>query len=293
MLLRLPALSQEPNPGTVGSVPLRKVREENAKKTSRPQRILNGHDTTIEKNPWQVAILDSDTLKKTNSYAASQFCGGSLIAQSWVLTAAHCVDNGTKYTDLIILSGTADLLTGGTPVGVMDGGIVVHSDWNPQTHENDIALLHLSGNAIGTPIVGWPDDDTDIHEQNVTITGWGATTWVKPPTKTSSLQEASGLPVVVPQKQCNQPVSYGAGRVKEKMLCIGDYDHGRSDSCQGDSGGPATSTSTSGIRLIGITSWGPPDDHCGTPQMPGIYTRVSKYLDWVGTHTNGEVSWLH
>ena len=282
------ALCQQPG-AAPGSEPLRQLRADYVAGTSRRLRIINGHDTSIEKHPWQVAILDTVTFGKSHSNVASQFCGGSLIATKWVLTAAHCVDNGTKPTDLFVLSGTATLLTGGKRAQIVPDGIILHKDWSRLTHENDIALLHLQDDAIGTPIAGWsPSEDDAMADRSVVITGWGATSWIKPPLKTSLLQEIL-LPVVA-HERCNQPVSYGNGRVTEKMLCIGDFDHGGSDSCQGDSGGPATSTLDSGIRLIGIVSWGDPD-RCGTAQMPGVYTRVSQYNDWVSAHTSKEVKW--
>jgi secreted trypsin-like serine protease len=281
-----PALAQKADT-ELGSAPLRQLRRDYDPKSSRPLRIAKGHDTTIEKHPWQIAILDAVILSRSGKNEASQFCGGTLIARRWVLTAAHCVDNGTKSSELLILSGTASLISGGKRTTLLPNGFIVNPDWNPQTHENDIALLHLSDDAIGSSIAGWVTSDDDLVQRSVTITGWGATSWLKPPLKTNVLQEVS-LPVAS-RELCNRKVSYD-NQVKDTMICIGDYDHGGGDSCRGDSGGPATSVVGTDTKLIGIVSWGAPD-RCGLPQMPGLYTRVSRYASWVRDNTATEVRW--
>jgi trypsin len=214
-----------------GSEPLRQVRKAYKAGELRPDRIILGHDTSIEKHPWQVAVLDATVPDKT----AAQFCGGSIVAPRWVLTAAHCVDADTKPGDVVILAGATALSSAVKPVAVEPGGIIVHENWNPKTHENDIALIHVREMLSGTPIPGGVLIEHEVAGQEVTITGWGAIAWQHPALKTNILQEVA-LPIV-DRDTCNS--SYDK-RITNDMICIGKYDTGGADACGGDSGGPAT-----------------------------------------------------
>jgi hypothetical protein len=84
----------------------------------------------------------------------------------------------------------------------------------------------------------------------------------------------------LPAPVCEAHQGY-QGKVTDNQICGGDLDKGGVDSCQGDSGGPLVATDARGqTRLIGVVSWG---IGCATPKAPGIYTRVSKYTDFVNS----------
>jgi secreted trypsin-like serine protease len=266
-----------------GSEPLKEVRRAYAAREVRPDRILNGHDASIQENPWQVALLDA-TIPENEK---AQFCAGSIVASHWVLTAAHCVDAGTKPEEIVVLTGTASLTAGGQRKHVQPRGIIIHANWNSTTHDFDLALLHIVEDLGGTPIKGWTSGDPEQEGQEALTTGWGATTWIKPPLRTNTLQV--GADHLVSRSTCNKKVSYD-NQITGNMLCIGPMDPTGGNICDGDSGGPATSIGSSAVRkLIGIVSWGP--DRCGTPKMPGVYTRVSQFGVWVRQISNGEVNW--
>lgn len=89
---------------------------------------------------------------------------------------------------------------------------------------------------------------------------------------------------LVSHEECQQPHYYGT-EVTDKMLCAADPQW-ETDSCQGDSGGPLVCTIQGRLTLTGIVSWG---RECAMKDKPGVYTRVSKFLPWIYTHTRGEI----
>ncbi|MGO9125517.1 MAG: S1 family serine peptidase [Terriglobales bacterium] len=266
----------------VGSNSLKRVLTAYRAGQLRDGRIAGGHDTTIEGHPWQVAIVATGI--PTNNLA--QFCGGSIIAPRWVLTAAHCVDGGTRPEQISILAGTASLLSVGRRIGIAPNGIVIHEKWDLVTHEADIALLHAAGDLGGKPISGPKPQSDEQDGHTIVVTGWGAVDWKQNPPRTNALQEVTVK--LVSRGLCNQKVSYD-GHVSNDMFCAGDYLNGGFDSCSGDSGGPAANSSNPDARLVGIVSWG--DEHCGAPKKPAVYTRVSQFTTWLRDNTGGDVKW--
>ncbi len=272
----VPARTAQPQ-DEAGSAPLRRVLAAHDRKDAQDLRIVGGFDTTIEKHPWQVALVAARV--PTNTRA--QFCGGSIVGARWVLTAAHCLDGGTQPTQVDILTGTSSLETGGTRIKT--DRIVIHEKWDPDTFNFDIALLHLEADAGGTRIAGAVTDAALQVGKDITITGWGALAFTKP--GGSKVLQQVNVPYVSTDV-CNHRLSYN-NRITENMLCAGK-EAGGQDSCQGDSGGPATLVTASGPSLVGIVSWG---DGCGFPRKYGVYTRLSKFAPWVKEKSNGDVSW--
>jgi trypsin len=261
-----------------GSAPLRKVVQAFEQKESKNQRIVGGHPTTIDKHPWQVALLAAVVPPN----ARAQFCGGSIVAPQWVLTAAHCVDQGTQPQQVVILAGTDSLANGGKRITV--DRIIVHNNWDTTTHDFDVALVHVTEQLGGLAIKGIPANQGEPRQgQEVTITGWGSLAW-RDVAGTEKLQEVS-VPYV-PRDTCNRNASYG-GKVTQNMFCAG-RDEGGADSCQGDSGGPATVVMASEAQLIGIVSWG---EGCGFPKKYGVYTRVTRFNEWIQQTSGGEIHW--
>jgi secreted trypsin-like serine protease len=254
-----------------GSKPLRKVLDATEQNRPRPDRIVGGRDTTIDKNPWQVALLAA----RVPANADAQFCGGSVVARRWVLTAAHCVDGGTRPDQIAVLFGTASLRTGGTRIAVSD--IIVHPRWDPDTHDFDIALVNVTNDLSVQAITG-PSSGASDPTGPIWVTGWGTTSWGG--SGTTILQ---GVEVPhVSRATCNKPASYD-GSVTTNMICAG---RSGADSCQGDSGGPASTASPR--VLVGVVSWG---EGCAAARKFGVYTRVSQFTDWIRRNTNGAVAW--
>jgi len=243
-----------------------------------PTRIIGGHNAMFADNPWQVALLAAARA----SNADAQFCGGSTVAPRWVLTAAHCVDNRTKPGQLAVLTGTESLVSGGRRVPVAPGGVIVHEQWDPSTNENDIALLHVTGDLDGVAIQA-VDGSQVPAVSKVRVSGWGAVSIDY--LRTTNLLQAVEVDNISPAV-CGSPLSYG-DRLKAHMICAGQQGGG-ADACAYDSGGPETVELSGKRLLLGIVSWG---DSCGLPNKYGIYTQVSDFKTWIKQKSNGEVSW--
>ncbi len=241
-------------------------------------RIVGGQRTTIAQNPWQVALVHASD--PNNSRA--QFCGGSRVHAQWVLTAAHCVDKGTKPEQVAVLAGTDSLLAGGRRLRVVE--IFVHERWNTAPHDFDMALLrlHPQDAQAGDPIIrGVAAGFQPAVGQAVRVTGWGVTE--DKPQGTDFLMVAE--PPYVTNEKCKD--GYGSA-ITDNMLCAG-LEGGSVDSCQGDSGGPASVALSPGDRrLVGVVSWG---DGCGEPLKYGVYSRVTQFVPWINLKTGGAVSW--
>jgi secreted trypsin-like serine protease len=238
-------------------------------------KVVGGLEARAGDDPWQVALVAAE--RTDRNYA---FCGGSLVRPNWVVTAAHCVDRDTTPSQLDVVSGTVDLDSGGTRSQVTE--IIVHRDWNPQTHDHDVALLRLAGNGSGTPIelLGRADEATTARpDSTARVTGWGRTSQGGNTVRRLRTVEVP----IVSRSDCNDRVSYDKA-ITENMICAGRQQGGL-DSCQGDSGGPLTAPVGRGRALIGVVSWG---EGCAQPNKYGVYTRVANYSEWVNSCIAGQ-----
>ncbi|XP_066973552.1 trypsin-1-like [Macrobrachium rosenbergii] len=241
---------------------------------NRNARIVGGTVAQLYEYPWQAAM----TSKTSNA----PFCGASIIASEWILTASHCV-YGTTADSIDIVVGEYDWsLPNETNSAVYTvSAIYRHPQYNISTFDNDLALLKLSqpitfqsDNKIA-PIC-LPPPDLLYENVNATVTGWG--TLSSGGTQPTMLYEAV-VPTMTNAK-CNTLLS---NQVTVNMICAGK-DAGGVDSCQGDSGGPLVTNSQSGtyMELIGVVSWG---YGCAEPNKPGVYARVNKFLSWISSTT--------
>ena len=251
------------------------------KKDSR--RLINAARADIAENPWQVALVWSGN---PNNLQA-QFCGGAIINPKWVITAAHCIDTSFPESAYEILSGTDALDVGGVRSKVAH--YIVHERYSTASvgftddrqHDNDIALLEVdltTGPALqGRAVRGLTakEEGHETHAQ-IRVTGWGVTERRYEPT-------VKLLYIEIPYVEgsiCDAKKSYD-GRITANMLCAGEQAGGK-DACDGDSGGPATAVVDGTRRLLGLVSWG---IGCGDPDMYGVYTRVSRFRDWITEKT--------
>jgi len=227
------------------------------------RRIVGGEKTDIKQHPWQVAL-------NVQIDGQDYLCGGSIIAQLWVVTAAHCFGKSTAPRDVRAKAGVTDYITAGVWLDVER--VVVHEAYEPKTQQNDIALIKLKSPPVGR-VIPLADGSLDVPvNQPLEVTGWGAT-------MEGGSASHSLLKAIVPLADtaaCNAGDAYG-GRIKEGMMCAG-FREGGVDSCQGDSGGPLVWRTLDGPVLVGIVSWG---DGCARKLKYGIYTRVSVYRDWI------------
>uniref|UniRef100_A0A8C5QAV5 Peptidase S1 domain-containing protein n=1 Tax=Leptobrachium leishanense TaxID=445787 RepID=A0A8C5QAV5_9ANUR len=220
-------------------------------------RIIGGEECAPNSNPWQVSV----------QYFDEHACGGVLINEHWVLTAAHC-----KLPSLQVRLGEHSLVTyeGREQFNYADK-ICPHSGFNTYTYENDIMLLKLASPAtLNAYVQTIPLASSDLPENiRCLVSGWGTTSSpiATYPDTLQCVQVES-----VSTSACQQ--AYPEDVINGKMLCAG-VEEGGKDTCQGDSGGPLVCNN----ELHGVTSWG--DVPCALPGKPGIYTKVYKYLQWI------------
>ena len=226
-------------------------------------KIVGGENAVQGEFPYIVSL-------RSKSYG--HFCGGSLIAQNWVLTAAHCVKGG-KIDEVWV--GMLDQKNTAGVEKFKAVKIIAHEKYSSSTMENDFALIQLDQNSSYKPV---ELNETEIalnQGQVMSITaGWGVT-------KESSyslpniLQKVS-VPLVS-EEVCNTSESYD-GQITDTMLCAG-YKAGGKDSCQGDSGGPLVVTAANGSHVLaGVESWG---EGCARANKYGVYAKVSAGASWI------------
>jgi len=210
----------------------------------------------------------------TSLQSGEHFCGATLVADRWVVTAAHCVI-GEKVGKLEVWVGGYDLRRPQDGQTVKIKKIHMHPNYNDNTLRNDVALLELQGSVdsgipraqlASTQITNQLAGPNDI----VTVSGWGALS--ENGRSPNELHEVQ-LPVVS-NGECKAAYD---GDVHTTQICAGLREGGK-DSCQGDSGGPLWATKQGKDYLVGIVSWG---EGCAQARQYGVYTRVASFNDWI------------
>ncbi len=242
-------------------------------------RVLGGDDAQEGEWPSMVALV-----RVGNRPLASRlFCGGTVVAERWVLTAAHCLFTTGGFIEnpssIRVVADVLDLRDDDFADEVIVSNIFVHPEYDNTIGlpPNDIALLELA-TAVSAPPSKLFAGDTTLYTGSLGfIVGWGATAFVNNvgTDLPGRLQDAT-VPLVS-LETCNDPVAYN-GIVTSRQLCAG-FEEGGIDTCSGDSGGPIFIIENGEVAQVGITSFG---DGCGLPDRYGIYTDVSQFISWIG-----------
>ncbi|XP_069483374.1 granzyme A-like isoform X2 [Ambystoma mexicanum] len=226
--------------------------------------IIGGTEVHAHSRPYMALIQYRNKLE----------CGGTLIKDGWVLTAAHCrVDKTTK----VILGAHSQSKS---EVEKQTFTVKHHfqDNYDGSTHENDLMLLQLKGDMKNSPAVSaFPclgaGDDVKAGTKCQAV-GWGTTDLYR--TKNSDVLMDVDV-TIMSRRICNDENHYNnTPKITEDMLCAGN----EKGTCIGDSGGPLI---CNGI-LSGITSFGP--SPCSSRQYPGIFTRITAaYIKWIEKKT--------
>ncbi|MEI8596364.1 S1 family serine peptidase [Photobacterium sp. Hal280] len=262
-------------------------------------RIIGGNPTYQENIPWQALVY----IDVGNDGQDIFQCGGVVIDKKTVLTAAHCLTEGSvtaQQDELFVWAGITSTDSATFLNALPVTAIHVHPGFNEETFINDIAVLRLGTDipAGAQPIqlatvseqqqADTAFDNTFVPDslrgQNLLVSGWGLTS--TDPGATSARQLQHVLLAGVPDDYCEQVW----GSVVEPsqstvFVCAMSPDPAvQQDTCQGDSGGPlvwqnpqASADSDLGFRLVGLVSFGA---ECGA-DFPAVYTEVSHYRDWI------------
>uniref|UniRef100_A0A8B9EBI2 Transmembrane serine protease 5 n=1 Tax=Anser cygnoides TaxID=8845 RepID=A0A8B9EBI2_ANSCY len=228
-------------------------------------RVVGGTDAAPGRWPWQVSVR----------HGSRHHCGGSVLAPSWIVTAAHCVHRRLHASGWLVGAGVA---RGSIEqeAGVPVEKVIYHPLYNGSSLDYDIALMKLRiplnfSDAIRA--VCLPPSHRDLFQGTPCwVSGWGYT------------RPDQALVPLISTRRCNSSCMY-KGELTATMLCAG-YPQGKIDACQGDSGGPLVCQDELTWRLVGVVSWG---QGCAEPNHPGVYTNVAQLLPWIYRTT--EVSW--
>lgn len=243
-------------------------------------RIVGGREAEKGAWPWMAVVYQTRRGRKVPD------CGGALVSRSHVVTAAHCVvGRGVEPLSPSVLSvrlGEHDLYDDNdemNPVDVNVRSVRRHDQFDPRTYRNDIAVLLLERpvefNDDIRPICLPYDSlrDEDLTSRSGFVSGWGTTSFNGP--SSNVLREVS-FPIV-DDESCKQAYRQDLP-ITDVYICAGIAD-GSKDSCQGDSGGPLMLPGRGGrYYLVGVVSFG---KRCAEPGYPGVYTRVTKFLNWL------------
>ncbi|XP_065351159.1 mast cell tryptase-like [Cloeon dipterum] len=258
-------------------------------------KIVGGAPSPYGAYPWQVELLVWRPKKSRYEHQ----CGGAVIGSLLVLTAAHCVaDEDVKPRLLRIAIGQYRRNQPDAYEQTFKASsVVIHPDFRKSgPYSNDIAVIRVKDAAVASyghlassrgraiqfdthvRAICLPESFEDVQRDTwCTVTGWGAQDSDDKDSLSVVLRAAS-VPVV-PLEQCRRPEVYGGRRqaILDSMLCAGSLEGGI-DACGGDSGGPLACESSGRHVLMGVVSWG---DGCGKKNRPGVYTKVSHFIDWI------------
>ena len=248
--------------------------------------IVNGQPAKVGEFPALVALLKRQ--REPGMLFIYQNCGGTLIADRWVLTAAHCILDAPQ--NFRVTLGNLSALNEDNQGQIAKvSAVIPHPGYDPISATNDIALVRLAEpvdfsktKLVTATLLSLAEEATlAAPAVKAVAVGWGDI-FTDTSKKPELLQKAT-LPLLS-NADCNQPALYH-GEVQENMLCAGPLEGGQGV-CYGDSGGPLFVPKGNELVQAGITSWG---GDCAAPNSPGVFTRVARYRDWIESYTSGRM----
>ncbi|XP_055970158.1 coagulation factor XI isoform X1 [Sorex fumeus] len=255
--------------GGISGYTLRLCKMDNECATKIKPRIVGGTASVSGEWPWQITLHITSPTQR-------HLCGGSIIGNQWILTAAHCLNEVESPNILRVYSGILNQsdINENTPFfGVQE--IIIHDQYKMAESGYDIALLKLETTINYTdtqrPICLPSKGDRNVIYTDCWVTGWG---YRKLRDRIQNTLQKAQIPLVT-NEECQK--RYKGHKITNKMVCAG-YKDGGKDACKGDSGGPLSCKHNEVWHLVGITSWG---EGCAQRERPGVYTKVVEYMDWI------------
>ncbi|XP_038222178.1 collagenase-like [Zerene cesonia] len=238
----------------------------------RMARIIGGAKVPATTSyPYQAGIVATLTTGWTS------ICGGALVSNTRVLTAAHCWWDGVSQAkSFTIVLGSLTIFSGGTRIATSD--VVVHPSWNLNDYTHDVAVVRMSrveynNNIQAIPLPTAADVNNNFAGVTATVTGYGKTSDAQTSFPTTTSLHHIDLKVIT-NAVCQKSFPIN---IHGSHLCTDGS--GRVGTCEGDSGGPLTAVVNNKRTLIGIVSFGLADScQSGTPS---VYTRVTAFLTWI------------
>jgi secreted trypsin-like serine protease len=226
---------------------------------------------SIRRFPWQVVV----SIEKEDE---TSFCVGAIVNPRWVLTAAHCLDNGNdpaSASPVLHIMFDATRFSG-EGLWTRVEQTVIHPDYRAGVRENDLALVKLDVTLKGRGVLLPPERLNIPPGAPLEMASWGVAD-----------QDAAGsgslyriVLTYVDSAVCNDAGNFN-GRVKLDMLCAGGREGG-ADICRIDRGGPLVWRTSSGPVLVGVALW---TEGCERKLRYEVFTRVSAFRKWINSIT--------
>ncbi|KAK3530416.1 hypothetical protein QTP86_024457, partial [Hemibagrus guttatus] len=230
------------------------------------KRIVNGEDCPPGECPWQALLINEDNMG---------FCGGTILNEYFILSAAHCMKLSRSIK--VILGETYTMSWEGREAIHEVEQVLVHTNYQPDTYHNDIALIKLVKPINFTKYIipaCLPERDFAervlMQQDEGLVSGFGRL-------QEGGMQATTLQRLTVPyvdRSICRESTKFN---ISPRMFCAG-YSRETKDACQGDSGGPHVTRYKNTWFVTGVVSWG---EGCARKDKYGIYTQVSKYLKWI------------